>query len=92
MSSEGGGTYWWALSLGKQMVGDSVASESLSVSLSSVAVIVHFCPSWDAVHHSLLSIIHSCVHCVLLSGFALLALHLAMGEVDGDMDEDSSPI
>ena len=58
------------------MVGDNIASSLLSALLSSIAV-----------HCGLLFIVHCCpssvlVRRVLLRGFASLALHLAMGEVD----------
>ena len=56
------------------MVGDDVASSSLSVSLSSVAVVVRCCSSCAAVRRPFLSV----ARCV-----ASLALRLAMGDVDG---------
>ena len=69
------------------VVGDDVASLSLSVSLSSVAVVVRCCASSVVVRRPLLFSLRCCpssvlVRGALLRGVASLALRLAMGEVD----------
>ena len=63
------------------MVGDDVAWSSLSVSLSSVAVVVQCCPSWVVVHRSLVSVIRSRPSLVVM-WFCVAGVALAMGEVD----------
>ena len=34
--------------------------------LSSIAVVVRCCPSWVVVHHSVLSVVHSCLSLVVM--------------------------